>query len=158
MQPRRLLIFVAARACSWILVNLQSTRSAISFNVKLLFNWHATHHELVNGIISAKMKVFLLLFGEFCEIPVYTVLHLVEVPLNCTTPTWCINYSSEVCFICKCGDVTRLTARCQLRCSIILPPQQNRGEKYDKKLMGWGKETEITLITVMGKIDLTWGN
>lgn len=128
MQPRRLLIFVAARVCFWSLVNIQSTRSSISFNVKLLFNWYVTHHESVRGIISAKMKIFLLSFVEFCEIPVYTVLPLDEVPLNDIPTTWCINNFSEVCFICKHGDAT-LAERCPLRCSIIPPPRQDRGEK-----------------------------
>lgn len=136
MQPRRLLIFVETRACSWILVNIQSARSSISFNVKLLFNWYVTHHEFVHGIISAKMKVFLFSFVEFCEIPVYTVVHLDEVPLNCILPTWCIDNFSDVCFISKCGDVTLADWQVSTKVLYNSPSSAGQGRKIWHKAHG----------------------
>ena len=63
-----------------------------------------TQHVIVHGVIPSRTQDLAFPLVELHDVPVSPFLLHVEVPLNCSTTSWCISHSSQFCTICKLSD------------------------------------------------------
>ena len=103
MQPRRQLAFFATRAHFWLMFNRLSTRTLRSFLQSCFSDSQPPACTGAWGYFS-QMQDIALAFVELQEIPVGPSLQPVKVPLNGSTPIWCIDHSSQFCITCKLAE------------------------------------------------------
>jgi len=75
-----------------------SNRTTRSFSAQPLSSWLAWG-GMVPGVTPLHVQDFTFPFAELCEVPVSPFLQPVQVSLDDSTPTWCINCSSQLCVI-----------------------------------------------------------